>query len=147
MPTPAAALKLMRSIVASLADTSEGSHYGKASFKVKRTMFATFGEEKVGDAKTKNVQTEWGMVVALEPEHYQLVLATDPRFTAFKGYPNCVFLSASEMTNRAEVRELVAESYGIVAGAKKPERRAARKKPAATAKPIGKKKSVKKKRS
>lgn len=131
MPTPAAALKLMRSIVASFDDTSEGSHYGKASFKVKRTMFATYGEEKTG----------WGMVVALEPEHYKLVLATDPRFSPFRGYPNCVFLAAADMGNREEVRELVAESYGIIAGkgtkasAKKKtmKKKAVKKKPAARA--------------
>lgn len=130
MPTPAAALKLMRSVCLSLPDTSEGTHYGKASFKVRRTMFATYGEEKLG----------WGMVVAFEPEHYKLVLATDKRFSAFRGYPNCVFLAATDMNDREEVRELVAESYGIVAGAKKPRRTEAKKK---VVKKAAKKKPVK----
>lgn len=113
MATPAAALKLMRSICLSLPDTSEGTHYGKASFKVGRKMFATCGEEKVG----------YGMIVALEAEHCKLVLATDPRFTPFREYPNCVFLAAADMNDRNEIGELVAESYGIVAGAAKPSKR------------------------
>lgn len=120
MPTPAAALKLMREIVASLPDTSEGAHYGKASFKVGRKMFATFGDEKIGDGKIG-----CGMIVGLEPDHCKLLLASDTRFAPFREYPNCVFLAAAEMKNRDEVRDLVAESYRIVAGG------AAGKKPAA----------------
>lgn len=125
MPTPAAALKLMRSVCLSLPYTSEGTHYGKASFKVRRTMFATYGEEKTG----------WGMVVALEPEHFKLVLATDKRFSAFRGYRNCVFLAASDMKDREEVRELATESYNLVAGAATSKRRATKNKVAAKKKP------------
>lgn len=111
MPSPTAALRLMREIVSALPDTSEGTHYGKASFKVQRKMFATFGDEKIGEGKIA-----CGMIVGLEPEHCKLVLANDPRFAPFREYPNCVFLAAAEMKNRDEVRDLVAESYRIVTG-------------------------------
>lgn len=116
MATPAAALKLMRSLCLALPDTTEGTHYGKVSFKVKRKIFATCGEERVG----------YGVIVALEPEHLRLVAASDPRFSPYREYPNCVFLAAADMNDHDEVRELVAESYGIVSGTT----RAAERKPA-----------------
>lgn len=137
MATIAAGLKLMRSICLSLPDTSEGTHYGKASFKVRRKIFATYGEERIGH----------GMIVGLEPEHARLIVAGDPRFAPFREYPNCVFMAAAQMNDPAEVRELVVESYGIVAGSTKSKTKPTKKKPVAASKKKALKKPAEKKRA
>src|SRR5262245_49550702 len=75
MATPHTALRMMREICLSLPETSEGEHFGEASFRVGKRIFATCGE-KDGVCR---------LVLQLEPEHARRLIASDPRF---KPYPD-----------------------------------------------------------
>jgi len=113
MATAVAAMKAMREMCRSLPDTSEVEHFGETCFCVGKRLFASCGEKK-GVCR---------IVVQLEPEHAESLLAADPRFKPYARQRNIVWIDAATMKDFDEVRALVLESYRINAAKPSPKER------------------------
>jgi len=108
-------LRKMREICLALPNTREGDHFGDCAFYVGRKLFATCGD-KHGRCQ---------IVVGLELDHAEALVANDPRFTAYPRDKRAVVLDASQVKDWSEVRLLVEESYRLATATKKPKRAAA----------------------
>jgi hypothetical protein len=99
------ALSKMRAICKALPDVTEGAHFGDVMFKVRKKPFASAGAD--------------GIVVALEPDHVDAMIASDP--AVFSRYPrakNALQIDTSKVTKWNVVTDLVHESYRLVANPK-----------------------------
>jgi hypothetical protein len=103
------ALAKVRAICAELPDTSEGTHHDKVAFKVGKRLFATFRDE--GD--------DAEIALGLEPDHADLLLENDPRFTRYPRAPNAVVFRVSRVRDWRQIRALLAESHALAAPKKK----------------------------
>jgi predicted DNA-binding protein (MmcQ/YjbR family) len=106
MPKPDAVLTKMKAICLSLPDTKLTLTWGKPHFRVGEKIFAGCGEEE-GKAS---------IGFKLEMAHAQRIL-DDPRFTRapYVGHKGWVSMDASRVTDWAEVRSLIHESYRLIA--------------------------------
>ena len=99
-------LTRMREICLALPDTTETLTWGKPHFRVKDKIFAGFDTE----SKVPSIGFK------LEMKHAASVLK-DPRFTRapYVGHKGWVDMNVSTVTDWDEIRELVAESYRLIA--------------------------------
>jgi|SRR5262245_11387870 len=99
-------LKRMREICLSLPDTKETMTWGKPHFRVMDKIFAGCGDEGGGSS----------IGFKLEMEHAAEILE-DPRFSKapYVGHKGWVTMDASSVTDWNEVRDLVRESYRLIA--------------------------------
>ena len=106
MPNPDSVLAAMRAICLSLPDTKETPTWGKPHFRVNDKIFAGCHEE---DGRSV-------IGFKLEMQHAAAVLA-DPRFTRapYVGHKGWVSMDASRISDWGEVRELILESYRLIA--------------------------------
>ena len=106
MPKPDAVLTKVKEICLSFPDTKLTMTWGKPHFRVGEKIFAGCGEEggKVS------------IGFKLEMAHAQRIL-DDPRFTRapYVGHKGWVSLDASRVTDWAEVRRWIEESYRLIA--------------------------------
>src|SRR5262245_18842807 len=112
MATPHTALRMMREICLSLPETSEGEHFGEASFRVGKRIFATCGE-KGGVCR---------LVFQLEAKHARRLVASDPHFEPYPRQKNGVWIDAADVKDWDEVRALVLESYRLNEPEKRPKK-------------------------
>jgi len=115
MATPEQALAKMREICLALPDTSEGSHFQDIAFKVKGRLFATCGDS----------EGAWRIIFGLEPDHAKALTANDARFKRYPRDRRGVMLEPKNVKSWDEVRQLIAESYHLVAPRKSPMKKAA----------------------
>jgi predicted DNA-binding protein (MmcQ/YjbR family) len=108
-------LAKLRKIVSSLPDVTEGAHAGAIAFKAGGAMFATYRATR-DDAE---------IVFALEPDHMDALLATDPRFERYARAPALV-IRASSIDDWKLLADLLRESYELVAAKRKPKAKAAK---------------------
>ena len=103
----------VRELCLSMPDVDEAAHFGDASFRVGKKMFATCSR-KTGDYRLQ---------VQLEPEHAAALLERDPRFERYERMKHVVSLRLDAVKDWAEVRALLEESYALILGKKKPARK------------------------
>jgi hypothetical protein len=96
-----AAMKKVREACAEIPGYTEGAHFGDVSLKSKGKMFASVTDTGE-DAE---------ILFGLEPDHYELLLASDPRFTAFERYAYCLQIRASQVKDWGELKALLLESW------------------------------------
>jgi hypothetical protein len=82
MPTANSALAKMREICLALPNTTEGEHFGSASFRVRKKMFASCG------VKGNVCQ----VVVQLQADHATQLVESDLRFERYPRAKDCVFI-------------------------------------------------------
>ena len=116
MATAEEALRKMREICLSFPGASEGDHFGSTAFYVKGKLFATCGEK----------QGVCEIVFGLEPEHAELLVANDARFTPYPRDSRGVVIDVAQVRNWSELRALLSESYDLRKPASAP-RKAAKK--------------------
>jgi predicted DNA-binding protein (MmcQ/YjbR family) len=99
-------LRRVREICLALPDTVETITWGKPHFRVKDKIFAGFSDEE--DVATIGFK--------LAMDHAASILE-DPRFerAPYVGHKGWVSMDASAITDWNEVRELIRESYGLIA--------------------------------
>src|SRR6185503_20278061 len=95
----------LRAFCLGLPDTSESSHFGSAAFKVGKKLFATCNGKQI--------------VLGLEPDHADALIANDPRWTRYARDPNAVVIRTADVTDWDEIADLLRASYDL-AGKKKP---------------------------
>jgi predicted DNA-binding protein (MmcQ/YjbR family) len=102
----ATVLKRMREICLALPDTKETLTWGKPHFRVIEKIFAGCDDEE-------GVPT---IGFKLEMDHASAILE-DPRFSKapYVGHKGWVNMDASSVTDWNEVRELIHESYRLIA--------------------------------
>lgn len=100
------ALARLREICLALPDTKETITWGEPHFRVGEKIFAGYGKDAGRSA----------IGFKLEPLHAEEVL-DDPRFTraAYVGRYGWVAMDAGQVSDWDEVRELVHESYRLIA--------------------------------
>jgi len=100
------ALRRVREICLALPDTIETLTWGKAHFRVYEKIFAGFTD-------ANEVAT---IAFKLEMEHSKDILE-DPRFSRapYVGHKGWVNMDVSAITDWNEVRELIGESYRLIA--------------------------------
>lgn len=89
----------LRELCLGLPDTSESSHFGSAAFKVGKKLFATCNGEQI--------------VLGLEPDHADALLANDPRWTRYARDPNAVVIRTADVTDWDEIADLLRASYAL----------------------------------
>lgn len=89
----------LRELCLGLPDTSESSHFGSAAFKVGKKLFATCNGEQI--------------VLGLEPDHADALLANDPRWTRYARDPNAVVIRTADITDWDEIADLLRASYAL----------------------------------
>jgi predicted DNA-binding protein (MmcQ/YjbR family) len=89
----------LREFCLGLPDTSESSHFGSAAFKVGKKLFATCNGEQI--------------VLGLEPDHADALLANDPRWTRYARDPNAVVIRTADVTDWDEIADLLRASYAL----------------------------------
>ena len=99
-----AALKRMRKICLGFPDTDEANHFGDISFRVKKKMFASFGDQ---------------IVFGLEPDHAITLVDQDQRFTHYPRDKRAVQIDVDQVEDWDALAALLKESYDLVATAKK----------------------------
>jgi predicted DNA-binding protein (MmcQ/YjbR family) len=101
------ALAKMRAICLSFPDTTETLTWGKPHFRVADKIFAGCGEE--GGVCSIGFK--------LRMEHAAALIERDVRVkrAPYVGHKGWVSMDASEITDWQQIRELVAESYGLIA--------------------------------
>jgi len=99
-------LRRVREICLALPDTVETMTWGKPHFRVKDKIFAGFNDEE--DVPTIGFK--------LAMDHAASILE-DPRFerAPYVGHKGWVSMDASAITDWNEVRELIRESYSLIA--------------------------------
>jgi predicted DNA-binding protein (MmcQ/YjbR family) len=104
MKTP---LETLRQICSELSDTEETLTWGKPHFRVAGKIFAGFGEEKGRPV----------IGLKLDKEHAAERIRSDPRFTIapYVGRHGWVSIDAGARITTAELRDLVRESYRLIA--------------------------------
>ena len=103
-----AILKRISDICLSLPDTKLTMTWGEPHFRVADKIFCGYGKEKSG-------QTMIGF--KLEMEHADILVNNDPRFTRapYVGHKGWVSMDAKKIKDWEEVRNLVLESYRLIA--------------------------------
>jgi len=106
MAKVAQVLAKFRAICLSLPDTKETMTWGKPHFRVGEKIFAGFGDE----------DDTCSIGFKLEMDHASAILR-DKRFTRapYVGHKGWVSMDVSGATDWDQVRELVEESYGLIA--------------------------------
>src|SRR5689334_8961938 len=106
MPKAHDALKQVRAICLALPNTKETMTWGQPHFRVGEKIFAGYGEEK-GHAS---------IGFKLERPHAEAIL-DDPRFTRapYVGQHGWISMDATRVKDWGEVRELIHESYRLIA--------------------------------
>ena len=101
------ALDLLREIVFSLPDTEETLTWGKPHFRVMGKIFCGYGEEKGKDS----------VGFKLEMDHADALVANDPRFerAPYVGHKGWVSMDAAGIKDAGELRDLILESYRLIA--------------------------------
>jgi len=89
----------LRAFCLGLPDTSESSHFGSAAFKVGKKLFATCNGEQI--------------VLGLEPDHADALIANDPRWTRYARDPNAVVIHIADVTDWDEIADLLRASYDL----------------------------------
>ena len=115
MPTstkPNAVLTKLRKICASLPDFTEGAHSKAIAFKTGDAMFATY--RAVGDDSE--------IVFALEPDHIDAVVDSDPRFKRYPRAPALV-IRGSDIDDWGQMTDFLHESCKLAAAMRKPKSR------------------------
>jgi predicted DNA-binding protein (MmcQ/YjbR family) len=125
MATADEALEKVREICLSFPGTREGDHFGDTAFYVKGKLFATCGG-KHGACE---------IVFGLEPEHAELLVANDARFTPYPRDRRGVVIDASKVKNWSELRALLSESYELRKPATAPRKPAKKSAPAKRPRP------------
>jgi hypothetical protein len=97
------ALEKLRKELLTWPDTTEATHFDKASFKVGKQMFVTASQD--GE-----------VVVQLEPEHASMLIENDQRFTAYPRAKHCVSFQLDAVS---EWKALIRESYQLRTAPKK----------------------------
>jgi hypothetical protein len=109
-----APIECIREICGSLPDVTETPHFGETMFKSRGRPFVSIGEK---DGVTR-------VVVQLEPEHVEAVLASDAGASLYVRAKNCVALEITETTDWNKLRLLILESHdqatGMIGSPKKP---------------------------
>ena len=97
----------MKKICLSLPDTEETMTWGKPHYRVNNKIFAGCGEE--------NGVSSVGF--KLEMDHARSLVVSDPRFSPapYVGHKGWVSMDASGILDWNEVRDLVLESYRLIA--------------------------------
>ena len=100
-------LETVRRICLSLPETEETPTWGKPHFRVKRKIFAGYGEEKGRET----------IGFKLEMEHAELLVQNDKRFTRapYVGHKGWVSMDAAGAKDEKELRSLILESYRLIA--------------------------------
>jgi predicted DNA-binding protein (MmcQ/YjbR family) len=106
MAKPAPVLAKFRAICLSFPDTKETMTWGSPHFRVGEKIFAGFGDE----------DGECSIGFKLEMDHARAILR-DERFTRapYVGHKGWVSMDVSGATDWDQVRELVEESYELIA--------------------------------
>jgi len=104
-----ASAKKIRELCLAFPDVTEGDHFGASAFKVKGKLFATLR------ARERDCE----LVFGLDPEHADLLLENDARFTRYPRAPNALVLLGSKAKSVTELRTLLRESYALAAPRKK----------------------------
>ena len=97
----------MKRICLSLPDTEETMTWGKPHYRVNNKIFAGCGEE--------NGKSSLGF--KLEMDHARAIVVSDARFSPapYVGHKGWVSMDASGIQDWNEVRDLVLESYRLIA--------------------------------
>ena len=100
-------LELLREIVFSLPDTEETLTWGKPHFRVMGKIFCGYGEEKGKESAG----------FKLEMDHADALVRNDPRFerAPYVGHKGWVSMDAAGIKDAAELRDLILESYRLIA--------------------------------
>jgi predicted DNA-binding protein (MmcQ/YjbR family) len=133
-------LAKLQQIILSFPETSMKMSWRKPHFYVQKKIFTGCSE----------IDGKLCVTLKLEPEHTDMLLATDPRCHRSR-YAGCIELELDDVKDWDEVRALVAESYRQVAPPKLVaamqtavvKKKPAKKKTAAKKKSASKKKSAK----
>lgn len=99
----AEALQWMREVCLALPDTSEGVHYGEIMFKAGKNGFASCGDKR----------GPMMIVLGLEPEHTQQVLAQNSKWQRYPYEKRAIMIKASDIDDWDEIRAFVAESHRV----------------------------------
>ena len=99
-------LTKLRAITSKLPDVTEGAHHGAIAFKARGALFASY---RASDDE---------IVIGLEPDHMDALVAADPRFKRYPRAP-AVVIRGSEVADWRHMSDLVHESYRLVASKKK----------------------------
>jgi predicted DNA-binding protein (MmcQ/YjbR family) len=89
----------LREFCLGLPDTSESSHFGSAAFKVGKKLFATCNGAQI--------------VLGLEPDHADALIANDPRWTRYARDPNALVIKTADVTDWEEIADLLRASYDL----------------------------------
>jgi predicted DNA-binding protein (MmcQ/YjbR family) len=102
-----ATLRKVRKICLSLPETEETPTWGKPHFRVKGKIFAGYGEE--------NGRETIGF--KLEMEHADFLVQNDKRFARapYVGHKGWVSMDAKGAKDDNELRDLILESYRLIA--------------------------------
>ena len=90
----------------SLPETRVQTSWGKPHYRVGKKVFLGVGEKDKPNA----------ISFALEPEHADMLVETDPRFERSryaKSYPGAIMIDAAEVKSFAELKKLVLQSYKL----------------------------------
>jgi predicted DNA-binding protein (MmcQ/YjbR family) len=107
--TASVALKKVRDICASLPDVEEGTHFDSIAWRARTRLFATYRETE-GDAQ---------LVLRLEPDHAEALLATDDRFERYARARDAIVVHCTGIKDWKRIRALVEESYRLSAPKRK----------------------------
>ena len=118
--TSNAVLTKLRKIFASLPDVTEGAHFGAIAFKAGGKLFASC--RLAGD--------DVEIVFALEPDHMDALLATDPRFKRYARAP-AIVIRGSDVGDWRAMGDLLHASHKLVAAQRAPKARKTAAKPRA----------------
>lgn len=103
MPGSKSPLDRMRELCSALDDTSEKPHFGEVMFCVGKRPFASCGEKS----------GRWEIVLALEPDHTDVLIDKDPRFTRYPRDKRAVSFDPTELDSWKDLKALVLESYEL----------------------------------
>jgi predicted DNA-binding protein (MmcQ/YjbR family) len=97
----------MRDICLSLPDTEETMTWGEPHFRVMGKIFSGYGKEKGKET----------IGFKLEMEHADILVTSDPRFSRapYVGHKGWVSMDVKKIDDWDEVRDLVLESYRLIA--------------------------------
>lgn len=104
---PDVVLSKMREICLELPDTKETLTWGSPHFRVGEKIFAGWGEDK----------GKQSIGFKLEMDHADAMVMNDPRFTRapYVGHKGWVSMDPTTVKDWNEVRDLVFESYRLIA--------------------------------
>ena len=107
MAKPSPVLTKVREICLSLPDTKETPTWGQPHFRVGEKIFAGCGEEK----------GRVSIGFKLEMKHAHELVKKDPRFSPapYVGHKGWVSMDGRKVSDWDEMRELILESYELIA--------------------------------